>query len=405
MNLSRIGRSLGVVLAAAAASALASCGGAGMHAAAPQIPAGESKARSRAIASNPSRTGHLGATLTSKDGGQIFGYDIAQDNDSGILSTAAHVETFDQSTGAITGSFPKTTPARTTYAMDGIFAGDLALVTRYVMPKGSIFATRYYDVVAPFTAGKFTGKWTPPVFDADVQQGATDIASSTSVLFAIELKNADVPILFVSDIANNTFGKVIHLDPNKFTGGDAPQLSSYVAGGKAVFALSPDGGAVGGAAPINVLVDIATGATTQFTGFNFGPFGAGYVNGAATDPNTGIEATTTELNAQVEFYNVKTHAGVAAVQLPCTGDADQSNSGAGVAVDPAHKLFLVADPQYACDGSRDGAVVVYDEHGHMIEAINGFKFFIAEPAPIINSSKRMGWMFGPQFDQLRQFFY
>jgi hypothetical protein len=355
----------------------------------------------------------LGNLLSTQDGGQIFGFDINQSGADGVLASAQTIsssgdllvsmETFDQNTGKITKLFAKYSGKRNSYGVDGIFTGDVALVTHYITPKGTIFATRKYEVMNPVTAEKFTGKWTPPIKDIDVLQSGVNQSTTTSVLFAIELKNQDLPDLIVSDIAANTFSNVIHLDPNLFGGGNGPQLAQYTSANKAVLALSPDGGRVGGAAPINVLVDLKTGKTTQFTGLNEGPFGSGFVNGLAVDPNTGIAATTTELNAQVEFYDLKKQAGLA-VQLPCTGPASQSNSGAGIAADPVNKLFLVTDPTY-CSGSQGSALVVYDEHGNLVETITGFKFAIAEPPPVLNPSKRMGWAFGPSFSQLQQFFY
>jgi hypothetical protein len=346
----------------------------------------------------------LGKTLTTKNGGQIFGFDIDRNGNDGVLATAQNVETFDQDSGLIKKVIPSKTPAGTSYGVDGIFAGDVGLVTRYVVPKGGIFAKRYYNVMNPVAGGKFNGKWTPPIADVDVQQGAGDQTSSTSVLFAIELQNQDKPDLFVSNIAANTFGKVIHLDPNEFGLGDGPQLARYPTAGEAVMALSPDGGRVGGQPPVNVLVNIKSGKQTQFSGYNNGPFHAGYVNGLAVDPNTGIAATTTELNAQVEFYDLNKQTGIAAVQLPCTGNASQGASGSGIAVDPINKLFLVTEQVY-CSGSQGSAIVVYDESGNQVETIAGFKFSIGEPAPVLNPSKRMGWTFGPSFSQLQQFFY
>jgi hypothetical protein len=256
----------------------------------------------------------------------------------------------------------------------------------------------------PVTQQKFTGTWTPSIADVDVQQGAENQSTPTSVLFAIELKNQDKPDLFVSNIAANTFSNVIHLDPNLFGGGNGPHVAQYTAANEAVFALSPDGGRVGGAPPVNVLIDLTSGNETKFNGYNLGPFHAGYVNGLAVDPNTGVAATTTELNAQVEFYDLNKKTGIAAVQLPCTGNADQSSSGSGVAVDPVNKLFLVAE-QFYCSGSQGSALVIYDEQGNLVETITGFAFAIAEPAVVLNPSKRMGWAFGPQFSQLQQFFY
>ena len=154
-------------------------------------------------------------------------------------------------------------------------------------------------------------------------------------------------------------------------------------------AVSPDGGAVFGAAPVNVMVDLSTGATKQFTGYNNGAFHAGYVNGLAVDPNTGVGATTTELNSQVEFYDMAKRKALTFAQLPCTNDTDQTNSGSNIAVDPVNKLFLVTDYFY-CDGSQGSAIVVYDEAGNFVETITGFNFAIGEPAPVLNPGQAHG---------------
>jgi hypothetical protein len=360
----------------------------------------------------------LGKVLTTSDGQEIYGFDIDQNGNDGVLSTAGYqgsnlvvsVETFDQDTGKITKTFATKDSAKNSYSVDGIFSGDVGLITHYITPKGSIYARRVYDLMNPVTANKFTGTWTPPVKDIQVELVAENQATSTDVLFAIELKKQDVPDLIVSDVAANTFGKVIHLDPNYFSLGNGPQLGQYAAANQAVIAESPDDGEVGGEAPINFLFDLTTGKSTQFNGYNNGPYGAGDVNGLATDPNTGVTATDTELNAQVEFYDMASRTGITAVQLPCTGDTAQSYSGSTIAVDPVNQLFLVNEPANACTGSG-GAIVVYDESGNYVETIDGFQFasnVIIFPAPVLNPSKRMGWVFGGpngSVSQLQQFFY
>ena len=386
-----------VALVAAAASGCSSNGGA-----ASSIPGGSpiSPAAHRAARA----TVGLGATLTTANHGQIFGFDIDQNGGDGVLATAANVETFNEDTGQITKSIPQKTPQGTTYGMDGIFGNDVGLITRYVVPKGSIYAHRYYNVMSPVTKGKFDAKWKPPIPDVDVLQGGDNQSTSTSVLFAIELKNEDKPDLFVTNIAANTVSKVIHLDPNAFGLAYGPQLGQYTSANEAVIAYSPDAGAAGGEPPINALFNLQTGQETKFSGYNSGPYHAGDVNGLAVDPNTGIAATTTELNAQVEFYDLNKKTGIAAVQLPCTGNTDQTLSGSGVAVDPVNKLFIVSE-QYYCSGNQGSALVVYDEQGNLVETITGFTFSIGEPAAVIDPAKRMGWTFGPHFDQLQQFFY
>jgi hypothetical protein len=352
----------------------------------------------------------LANVLTSKDGSQIFGFDIDQSGDDGVLATATSVETFDQDAGTITKSIVTKNTARNSYSADGIFASDVGLITHYITPKGQIYARRAYQTLNPVTGNKMNGKWTPPLNDVDIQLVAENQASTTSVVYVIELKKQDNPDLIVSNIGANTFGKTIALDPNYFGLGNGPQLAQYTSANEAVMAESPDGGAVGGDPPINFVFDLKTGKSTQFNGYNNGPFHAGDVNGLATDPNTGVSATTTELNAQVEFYDVANQVGITAVQLPCTSDTDQTFSGSGIAIDPVNKLFLVSELSDACNDGQSAAIVVYDESGNYIEEIPGFAYtndtVIASP-PAINPSKRMGWVFGgPKgVSQLQQFYY
>lgn len=246
-----------------------------------------------------------------------------------------------------------------------------------------------------------------PIKDIRIELAAENQGTTTSVVFMIELKNNDAPDLVVSDVGTNSFSNVIHLDPDYFGLETDPQLGQYASANEAVLAISPDGGAVGGAAPINFLVNLSTGATTQFNGYNSGPYGAGGVNGLATDVNTGVTATDTELNAQVEFYDMANETDIAAVQLPCTADGDQASSGAGIAADPVNKLFLVTASYDACNNSQEGIIAVYDESGNYVETVSGFdNFYIAEYPPAVNPNKRLGWavLETTEGDKLQQFF-
>ncbi|HLY07321.1 MAG TPA: hypothetical protein VKR31_16365 [Rhizomicrobium sp.] len=365
----------------------------------------------------PQQRAGLGKALTTKDGGQIYGFDIDQNGSDGVLASAGYqgntffvsVETFDQDTGKIKKSFATKNSARNSYSVDGIFAGDVGLVTHYVVPKGSIYAKREYDVLNPVTANGFTGTWTSPISDIDIKLAAENQSTTTGVVYAIELKKQDDPVLVVSDIGANTVSKVIRLDPNSFSLSNGPQLGEYSQANQAVMAESPDGGAVGGDAPLMWLFDMTTGKNSNFAGYNNGPYHAGDVNGLATDPATGVTATDTELNAQVEFYDMAHQTGIAAVQLPCTNDTDQTFSGSVIAVDPVNQLFLVTEPANACDEGADGAIIVYDESGNYVETISGFHFasdVVQFPPPALNPSKRMGWAFaGNGVSQLQQFFY
>lgn len=342
----------------------------------------------------------LGKVLTSKNG-QIYGYDVDQNGGDGVLATALDVETFDSDTGKVVKTIPKHTAANISYSTVGISSGDVGLVIKYVVPNGTIYAKRYYEMLNPVTGNRFTAQWKPPVKDIQVEGAGPNQSTSTTAFFAIELKKQDDPILFTSDVASNSFGKVYKLDYNTFLLGNQPQFAQDTATNQAVFALSPDGGAVGGSAPVNILVDLSTGNETEFQGLNNGFYGAGYVNGMAVDSNTGISATTTELNAQVEFYNLSQQTATYA-QLPCTSDVAQYYSAWGVANDPVNGLFLVSGPD-ACTGGS--AIFVYDESGNLQETLTGFSFPIGVGPAALVPGKRMGWATGPSLSQLQQFFY
>jgi hypothetical protein len=356
----------------------------------------------------------LGKVVSTRDGGQIFGWDIDMAGTDGLLSSSqdtaegyqVSVETFDQKTGKITSSFARYNGPRNSYLVDGIFTGDIGLVTHFIIPKGTIYAKRRYELMDPVTADHFTGPWAPPVRDFDVLENAENQSTSTSVVFGIELKKNDIPDLIATDLAEGT-STLIHLDPNAYGLADEPQLAQDTGLNSAVVAYSPDGGARGGAAPVNALFDLKSGKVTTFAGYNNGFSHAGVVNGIAVDSTTHVEATTTELNAQVEFYDLKKRTGITAVQLPGTGSEDQLNSGAAIANDPVNHLFLVADPDYAPTGGS--AIVVYDEAGNLVEAITGFNFsnrYRVIPVRVaVNPALRMGWVDGPGDNQLQQFFY
>lgn len=361
-------------------------------------------------------TGRIGPgrIITTQDGGQIFGFDVDQNGTDGVLASSQPVsngyrvsmETFSTKTAKITKSFAKYTGTVNSYLVDGIFANDVALVTHYV-EKRAFNAVRHYQVMNPVTAQRFTGKWTPSIRDLDVQQNAENQSTTTSVVLAIALRNQDVPDLVVSNVAANSFGNIIHLDPNQFSLANAPQLSQDTVNNLAVIAVSPDAGAAGGPPPNIVTVDLKSGKLKQFAGANCpGSVGCGYANGIGFDSKTGIACTTTELDGGIEFYNVAKQTGFRE-QLP---NAGQFTAGAYVASDPIHKLFLVAQPQTSTGPQNTSSVQVYDEQGNFVESIDGLNFTFNSFQVIgvriaLDPSKRQGWVNGPTVQQLQEFTY
>ena len=357
----------------------------------------------------------VGKVLSSAYGGQIFGFDINENGTDGIITEAlslsngglkSAVETFDLKTGKITKivkTLVSPTAGEELFA-DGIAGNDVALIDeqRATIKNGHVSRDDLFFVMNPVSGGKITGPWTPPnpknlVFWQLAPNQTTDIQVAGVFRDAF---SSDVPWLYVSNIATNTFLNFIRVK-------GVSTLAQDTTTNEAVTAIGSGGTGNGDAGKV-VLVNLTTGKTREFKQFNNGGAGAGYVNGLAVDSNTGIVCVTTNLNSQVAFYTLSNGTGVWA-QLPNTEDGDEVNSGYVVANDPLHRLFLVTQP-YTSTGSSGSSIDVYDETGNLIENINGFNFENANyPANVlkivVNPSLRIGWVNGPNGNQIQQFFY
>lgn len=82
------------------------------------------------------------------------------------------------------------------------------------------------------------------------------------------------------------------------------------------------------------------------------------------------------------------------------------------AADPVHHLFLVVAQLNSTLSPNGGStVLVYNEHGKLVEYINGFSFLNADtviiPHLAVNPSKRLGYVNGPwpSFNELQGFTY
>ena len=356
----------------------------------------------------------LGPVLTTSDGGQIFGFDIDQNGSDGVLASASSaeisVQTFDEATGKITKTLGAITGKKVVkgddYVADGIFAGDVGLVDfQKAGIPGKTPAKDLYHLLNPVTQNRLNGRWIPPVKLFNVLEWAPNQSTSTSVVFGYQREGSDPSELIVSDVGKNTFGKVITLSSTDFSLGTQPQLAEDTVNNLAVMASSPSFGAAGGPPPVIWTVSLKSGKMTHFSGVNCpGSVGCGYANGIGYDSSTGIACTTTELDAGVEFYDVAKQTGIR-VRLP--NNAGQINAGDFVANDPVNGLFLIAQP-VSSTGSGS-SIQVYNESGTLEESINGFNFSDAStviPVRIsINPKSRIGWVNGPQVNELQEFSY
>jgi len=351
---------------------------------------------------SPAKAG-LGKALTSAHGGQIFGFDVNQNGSDGLLSESQGsggkpaIETFDLKTAKIT-KIVKTLDASPNddFVTFGIVGNDVGFVDEQRVKLNPESRHDRFFLLNPVSGEKITARWKPPhVTNSVLYQQAENQTTNTQV--SVVFRNAfssDVPWLYVWNSATNTFLRFIRL---KYTGEEMAEDTST---NQVILA-----GQAGTGAPDFTLVNLKSGKLKTFDGLNNGPSGAGAVNGLAVDSHTGIACTTTELNAQVEFYDLAKETGVA-VQLPNTGSASQLNSGSAVANDSEDGLFLVAQPYSSTGG--DSAIYVYDETGGLIETIDGFDFSTLYLPPLkiaVSPGLRLALVNGPNADQLQEFSY
>lgn len=362
------------------------------------------------------RNAKLGPVLTTSDGGQIFGFDVNQKGNDGVLASASGSQISVQTFNATSGKITKTLAIKTghpvakgdDYVADGIFAGDVALLDFQRAGKPGISpAHDLYRLMNPVTGKKFTGRWNPTITLFNITQWAVNQDTSTSVVYGYRRVGSDLPLLVVSNVAQNTVSKVIHLDPQQFFLSDSPQLAQDTANNLAVIATSPSGGGAGGPPPVIATVDLSSGKVTEFNGVDCpGLERCGAANGIAYDSQTGIACTTTEIDGGVEFYDVAAQTGI---HLYMHNGGGQSIAGTYVINDPIHQLFLIAQP-ISGTSSSGSSIQVFKEDGTFVESIDGFDFtnagFLVIPVRIaINPSRRTGWVNGPGVNHLQQFSY
>lgn len=336
--------------------------------------------------------------VQSKFGGQIFGFDIDQNGTEGVLTEAqllengkvlAAVETFDQTTGKIL-KVVKKLETEDDFVTLGIVGTSIGLV-EHEHVTGIYVSKRIYELLNPLDSNQFTGTWKPPLTKDEIIIGVSQSqGSATTAVLAFENGGDENTFVFGSNVGANTFGPLITLTDPTFFQSNGPVMAYDTKTNRAVVAASS--GAVGGPPPVLALVDLTTETVIEFTGIpGPPPYRQGYVNGIAVDSEDGIACTTTEVDARVEFYDLKRQTGFP-VMLP--GGAGQLQSGENVEFDPVNKLFLVAQP-YSSTGSGS-SIQVYDTKGNLVESLNGFSFPISTNAVFaLHPSERSGYVYGP----------
>ena len=348
------------------------------------------------VAAQSASNSPASVVVTSKFGGQIFGFDIDQNGTEGVLSESqtlnngnflSAVETFDQTTGKILKVLIKTTTVDDFLTL-GIVGNSVGLVERE-HEVSFLNIQRSFLTINPISGNKFTGKWTPPIGQKHlITQVSRNQGTTNSAVFAEDNSGSFIPFIFSSNVAANTFGPVIRIPDSANFGSNPPPIAlntktnkAYLAGGNGCF----------GCIPVIGVADLTRGTFTEFNGVGFG-----FINGIAIDSEDNIACTTTEDDASVEFYDLTTQSGFSEL-LPNSG-ANQFFSGADVEYDPIHKLFLVTQPN-SSSASSGSTIYVYDTTGVLVNTLNGFSFsnaFNVVSAHIgLDPAKRIGFIDGP----------
>jgi len=334
--------------------------------------------------------------VKSKFGGQIFGFDIDQNGTEGVLAESlvlsngnfeAAVETFDQKTGKILNVITKTTNQDDFIAL-GVTGTSVGLY-EHEHEVSFLNVQRTFSTINPLSGNKTTGKWTPPIGTTHLlSEVSRNQGSTNNAVFAMDNSGNFIPWVFSSNVSKNTFGPVVKINDSFNFGSVVPPMAYNTVLNQAVL-----GGGNGcfGCAPVIGIVDLTKGTLTEFNGAGFG-----FINGIAVDSADNIACTTTEDDASVEFYDLKTQNATAIVVLPGSG-SQQFFSGADVEFDATHKLFLVAQPNSS--SSTGSSIYVYDTKGNLQETLNGFSFsngFNVVAAHIaLKPSNRTGFIDGP----------
>jgi hypothetical protein len=344
-------------------------------------------------------------TVHSALGGMIFGFDIDQNGTEGILTEAQTVsggktlnaiETFDQATGAII-SIVKQTETKDEDVTLGIVNKSVGLIEHEHVPFLYVTA-RTYHLITPVSGNKLDGIWSPPLDkNAIITQVSRTQGTANVGVFAFENGGTNASFVFSADPAKNLTGPFVTLTDSVFQNGDSPVMAYDSVTNSAV--LSASTGAVGGPPPKVAVADLTKGTVTEFTGV-----GAGFVNGIAVDSADGVACTTTELDVNVEFYNLAAKTGFV-IRLP--NATNQIQSGADVEFDAVHKWFFVAQP--VSSTASGSSIYVFDPQGNLIETLDGFNFSNAStviPVHIaLNPGNRTGYVDGPDGTQLQSFTY
>jgi hypothetical protein len=339
-------------------------------------------------------------------GGLIFGFEVDPNGTEGLLCEAlsnpdgtvsARVETFSQTTGRIIRVLAASESQDDFIAL-GV-AGSVGLVERERV-RDPFHVRRTFATIDLLADNRTNGRWTPPINSKQIINQVKPALDGTPnvAVYALSVSTSMNPVVFTSNLADNTFGPVIDITDPDFTQ-EAPPVFDPT--GNQVI-LGHDQPSPFILPPVIGFVDLATGSFVKQTGL-----GLGVINGIAVDSEDGVLCTDTSFDSAVQFYTLSNFSGVS-VFLPGHNPQTSTASGGDIEFDPINKLFLVAQPFSDGQVNNGSSVHVFDLTGNLVESIDGLNFQGGDnvfPVHItLNPSTRTGFVNGPDLTTAIQSF-
>jgi len=346
--------------------------------------------------------------VRGKLGGLIFGFEVDPNGTEGLLCEAvsnsdgtvsARVETFSQATGRIIRVLDRSESQDDFIAW--AVAGSVGLI-EHEHVRGLFNIKRTFSTINPLPDNMINGRWTPPLDRKQIVNQVKPALDGTPnvAVYALSVSTNVSPVVFSSNLADNTFGPLIDITDPDFTQEAPPVIAFDLIGNQAI--LGHDKPSPFILPPVIGFVDLVTGSFVKRTGL-----GLGVINGIAVDSEDGVLCTDTSFDSAVQFYTLSDFTSIS-VFLPGHDPQNSTASGGDIEFDPINKLFLVA--QAFSNGQLDhgSSIHVYDLMGNLVESIDGLNFQGGDnvfPVHItLNPNRRIGFVNGPDLTTAIQSF-
>jgi hypothetical protein len=315
---------------------------------------------------------------------------------NGTVTTS--LESFDQSTNAITRTIGSKTNALYFTTGWGIWGGDVGL---FGLVDLATFASPY-NLLNPAT-GAVGAAWTPPSPDTlQLGEAAANQADTHAALLAYDTTQPSSSAwkILTSDITANTFGPLIDLSP-AIAGMGFPVFDGIGQNTTTNQATTPAGDFSNFCGPPTIVTaDLGTGAVSSFAGVT-----SGFPYGAAVDSATNTAVVPTICDNLLGIYDLGKKTGIAANTKGSTNLYPAIDQSRGLIV-----MDQVVSSDFGVNNNATSGTVVMDEKGNVLSSQEELFLFntfltIGTNNVQLNPTTRTGYTLGPGQQELVPFTY